>query len=206
MSQNGQQQAEDVTLHRVDERKHCPIHFSLPVLFPPKRSSTPWKRIGFRKHFPKVLQSKTLVAAGPGREGQESTYKNVLKIRVKKLFYVSILQLAPCIIYTLTPQKWGHLGGTCRQAAAASLRAWRVAGSKSSQNRPSPHFFFFFPFRLEKALFYLHIQELVGLVCFFGTINKRSNFFLLFSFTSIYQSGYFFWQFSSTEADLAKWT
>lgn len=39
----------------------------------------------------------------------------------------------------------------------------------------------FSPFHLEKALFYLHIQELVGLVCFFGTINKRSNVFLLLS-------------------------
>ena len=44
------------------------------------------------------------------------------------------------------------------------------------------------------------------LVCFFGTINKRSDFFLLFWLRPIYQSGYSFLQFSSTQADLAKWT
>lgn len=123
------------------------------------------------------------------REGQESTYKNVLIIRVKKIvlrFNTPISSL----FYTLTPQKRGHLGGTRRQAGAALLLAWRALKALRA-GLLLPHFFFF-PFRLEKALFYLHIQELVGLVCFFGTINKRSNFFLLFSLTSIYQSGYFF--------------
>lgn len=61
------------------------------------------------------------------------------------------------------------------------------------------------PFRFEKALFYLHIQELVGLVCFFGTINKRSNFFLLFLLVYLSER-LFLLTVSSTQADLAKWT
>lgn len=103
------------------------------------------------------------------------------------------------LFYTVTPQKWGHLGFTGRSSSGSD-----VAGSKCSHSRLFPPQFFLSISK--KALFYLHIQELVGLVCFFGTIDKRSNFFLLFLLVSIYQSGYFFWQLSSTQADLAKWT
>lgn len=62
------------------------------------------------------------------------------------------------------------------------------------------------PSRSEKALFYLHIQELVGLVCFFGTINKRSNFFLLCLLVYLSERLFLLTVSSSTQADLAKWT
>lgn len=111
---------------------------------------------------------------------------------------------------------WVWAGGTFylrKKAASVSslifLQSFDAEPQNSNQAaRRVPGFVlpnFSFPF-LKKALFYLHIQELVGLVCFFGTIDKRSNFFLLFLLMSSYQSGYFFWQFSSTQADLAKWT
>lgn len=85
------------------------------------------------------------------------------------MFYVSILRLAPCFLL-LTPQKRGHLGVPGRSSSGSD-----AAGSSCSHSRagppPVP------PVHLEKALFYRHVQELDGLVCFFGTIDKRSNFF-----------------------------
>lgn len=87
--------------------------------------------------------------------------------------------------YTVTPQKWGHPGLTGRNGCGSD-----TAGSTPSHSRPFPPLAP--PVHFEKALFYLHVQELVGLVCFFGTINKRSNFFLLVLLMSTYQSGYFF--------------
>lgn len=67
------------------------------------------------------------------REGQESTYKNVLKIRAKKWFYVSLLQLAPCFVLLLHRN-----GATSAGLSGRSSSASHVAGSKSSQSRPSP--------------------------------------------------------------------
>lgn len=78
------------------------------------------------------------------REGQESTYKNVLKIRVKKIvlrFNTPISSL----FYTLTPQKRGHLGGTRRQAGAALLLA-RLALKALRAGLLLPHVLFSFPF------------------------------------------------------------
>lgn len=107
---------------------------------------------------------------------------------------VSILQLASyftLILHTMGPSR------THRKATTLYM-----AGSTCFQSRPLPPQFF--PFQFEKALFYLHIQELVGLVCFFGTINKKKQLFLLVLLISTYQSGYV--TFSSTQDALAKWT
>jgi len=123
------------------------LYSSCPVL-PLKKvwitSSSPRKRIRFRKHFQMVLQSRTLVAAGPGSETGRNLHIKVLKIQSQKLFYVSILQLAPCLILLL--QTRGHLGFTGRSGLGSD-----VAGSTRSHSRPGPppappvHF--------EKALF-----------------------------------------------------
>lgn len=84
-----------------------------------------------------------------------------------------MLPLAPCFILLL------HSTGPPRIRREEQLWFWWGWLYMLPQQAFSSSIF---PFRLEKALFYLPrtVQELVGLVCFFGTINKRSNFFLLF--------------------------
>lgn len=92
------------------------------------------------------------------------THKNVLH-------EVSTPQLAS--FPTMTAQAGGQRGPTGRSSSDSY-----VAGSQCSQGRPlSPPVL---PDHFEKTLFCLHVQVPAGLVCFFGTINKRSNFFLSF--------------------------
>lgn len=82
------------------------------------------------------------------------------------------------LFYTVIPQKWGHLGPPGRSSSDSD-----VAGSKCSHSKPFPPGFSF-PFGKSTILF--HIQELVGLlVSLERTINKRSNFFLLYFYSCL---------------------
>lgn len=107
------------------------------------------------KRFSKAKKHKTLVAAGPGsKKGRNLHIKMYLKSKSKKIV-LSFNTPMSSLFYIVTPQKWGHLGCTGRSSSDPN-----VAGSKCSHSRPFPPQFF--PFRFEKALFYLHVRELVG--------------------------------------------
>lgn len=109
----------------------------------------------FPKGSPKQKKNKTLVAAGPGsKKGRNLHIKMYLKSKSKKIV-LSFNTPMSSLFYIVTPQKWGHLGCTGRGSSDPD-----VAGSKCSHSRPFPPQFF--PFCFEKALFYLHVGELVG--------------------------------------------
>lgn len=161
------------------------------------RSSTPKKKESdsakpFPKGSPKQKKNKTLVAAGPGsKKGRNLHIKMYLKSKSKKIV-LRFNTPVSSLFYTVIPQKRGHLGRTGRSS------------SKCSHCRPFLPDFFLSVLKKHYSIFMS--ESWLVLVCFFGTINKRSDFFLLFWLRPIYQSGYSFLQFSSTQADLAKWT
>lgn len=114
----------------------CPLQKGLGYkLYPHEKES------GSENTSQRFSKAKHSWLQGQAAGGQESTYKNVLKIRVKKIvlrFNTPISSL----FYTLTPQKRGHLGGTRRQAGAALLLAWRALKALRA-GLLLPHFFFF---------------------------------------------------------------
>lgn len=139
------------------------------------------------------------MAAGPdSKKGRNLHIKMYLKSKSKKIVLSFILQRAPCFILLL------HRSGATwdAQEGAALILTWQAL------NAPTAGLFLpnFFLSVLKKHYSIFMSESWLVLVCFFGTINKRSDFFLLFWLRPIYQSGYSFLQFSSTQADLAKWT
>lgn len=107
------------------------------------------------------------------------------------MFYVSILQLAPCSLLLL------HRNGATWESQEGAAPRAPTAGLVLPQ---------FLPSILKKHYsIFTSKSWMVWFVSLEPSI-KEATFFLLFLLSSIYRSGCFFWQLSSTQADLAEWT
>lgn len=112
-------------------------------------------------------------------KGRNLHIKMYVKIWVKKLqkkalsFTSPISSLLTLLLHTIDPLASG--------SSSCFIHGWLQALTAPLPPRP-------FSFHSKKALFYLRPR--VGRFgCFFGTINKRSNFFLLVLLAPTYQSG-----------------